>query len=79
MNLNKDNTRQDNNKAYLKYIGLSFQLFAIIGMGTWIGWYFQESSKMKFPLWIILGCFISTFVAFYQLYVSMKNNDKSSK
>jgi abortive infection bacteriophage resistance protein len=48
-------------------------------MGTWIGWYFQERSNMKFPLWIILGCFISTFVAFYHLYVSMKNDDKPSK
>jgi hypothetical protein len=70
----KKNIPSGNEKAYLKYIGLSFQLFSIIGLGTWLGWYFQQKSTMKFPLWLMLGFFVSTFIAFYQLYISSKND-----
>jgi hypothetical protein len=76
MNKNKANTPQDNQKTYLKYIGLSFQLFGTIGLGTWLGWYFQESSSIKFPIWIITGCFLSTFIALYHLYISVKDDSK---
>lgn len=60
--------------VYVKYIGLSFQLFGIIGAGTYFGYWLQQRSDMKFPLWILLFCFLSVFVAFYQLWVSMKQD-----
>lgn len=63
--------------TYLKYIGLSFQLFAIIGAGTWFGWYLQQISAMKFPIWILLFCLASVVISFYHLYVNLKNDDKS--
>lgn len=64
--------------TYLKYIGLSFQLFVIIGAGTWFGWYLQQKSEMKFPVWILLFCLLSVVISFYHLYVNLKNDDKST-
>lgn len=60
--------------VYVKYIGLSFQLFGIIGAGTYFGWWLQQRSEMKFPVWILVFCFFSVFVAFYQLWVQMKQD-----
>ncbi|WP_373521420.1 AtpZ/AtpI family protein [Aquiflexum sp.] len=69
--------KSPHSNTYLKYIGLSFQLFTIIGLGTWLGWYVQQKSLMRFPVWLLLFCFLSILVAFYQLFISMKNDEKS--
>jgi hypothetical protein len=61
--------------VYIKYLGLSFQLFTVIGAGTWFGWWIQTKSEMDFPLWILLFCFLSVFLAFYQLWVSIKRDN----
>lgn len=66
--------RENGPPVYVKYIGLSFQLFGIIGAGTYFGWWLQQRSDMKFPLWILVFCFFSVFVAFYQLWISMKRD-----
>jgi F0F1-type ATP synthase assembly protein I len=63
--------------TFLKYIGLSFQLCAIIGLGTWFGWYLDQRSGMKFPLWILVFCLLSVVVSLYNLYMQLKNDDKS--
>ncbi|MBN7809446.1 AtpZ/AtpI family protein [Algoriphagus sp. H41] len=60
--------------TWAKYMGLSFQLFGIIGGGTWLGWWVQQKSAMKFPLWILVGCFASIALAFYQLLKSMQRD-----
>jgi hypothetical protein len=60
--------------VYVKYIGLSFRLFGIIGAGTYFGWWLQQHSEMKFPVWILVFCFLSVFIAFYQLWVQMKQD-----
>lgn len=60
--------------AYVKYIGLSFQLFGVIGGGTWFGWWLQQKSDMKFPYWLLLFCFASIGIAFYQLWVSIRSD-----
>lgn len=70
----KKKDREGGPPVYVKYIGLSFQLFGIIGAGTYFGWWLQQRSEMKFPLWILIFCFFSVFVAFYQLWVSMKRD-----
>jgi len=51
-------------------------MFAVIGLGTVLGWFLQQKSQMKFPVWLLLFCFLSIFLAFYQLYISMKNDEK---
>ncbi|WP_084119127.1 AtpZ/AtpI family protein [Aquiflexum balticum] len=68
--------KSPHSNAYLKYIGLSFQLFTVIGLGTWFGWYVQQKSQMKFPIWLLLFCLLSIIVAFYHLYITMKNDQK---
>lgn len=65
---------EDGPPVYVKYIGISFQLFGIIAAGTYLGYWIQQRSEMKFPLWILLFCFFSVFVAFYQLWVQMKRD-----
>jgi hypothetical protein len=60
--------------TWAKYMGLSFQLFAVIGGGTALGWWIQEKSEMKFPVWLLLFCFASIFLAFYQLWKSMQQD-----
>ncbi|MHA7131348.1 AtpZ/AtpI family protein [Algoriphagus namhaensis] len=60
--------------AYVKYIGLSFQLFGVIGAGTWFGWWVQSKSTMKFPVWLLLFCFLSTALAFYQLWLALQRD-----
>lgn len=68
-------------KPYLlfKYLSLSFQMFVLIGLGTALGWYIQQKSQMKFPVWLLLFCFLSIIIAFYQLYVSMKRDEKADE
>ncbi|MDF2158873.1 AtpZ/AtpI family protein [Algoriphagus sp. CAU 1675] len=61
--------------AFVKYLGLSFQLFAVIGAGTFLGWWIQQKSEMKFPLWLLLFCFLSIVLAFYQLWKSMQEDE----
>jgi hypothetical protein len=62
--------------TYVKYIGLSFQLFGVIGTGTWLGWWLQQKSEMIFPIWLLLFFFLSTATAFYQLWiVTRQDND----
>lgn len=67
----KDN-KNTGTPVYVKYIGLSFQLFGVIGAGTWLGWWLQHRSDMKFPVWLLLCCFLSMAIAFYQLWKSIK-------
>ncbi|WP_026235505.1 AtpZ/AtpI family protein [Echinicola pacifica] len=57
---------------YIKYIGLAFQMFAIIGGGTYLGYIIQERSEMKFPVWLLLFCLVSIVIAFYSIFVSLK-------
>lgn len=61
---------------YVKYIGLSFQLFGVIGAGTWLGWWIQQKSEIKFPIWLLLFSFMSVGIAFYQLWMSIKQDNK---
>jgi hypothetical protein len=70
---NKDKS-PGNYPTFVKYIGLSFQLFAIIGGGTWLGWWIQQRSDMEFPVWILFFSFLSVFIAFYQLWLSIKRD-----
>lgn len=64
---------------YMKYFGLAFQMCAIIGLGTWAGLKVQERSAMNFPVWVLLFCFVSIFVSFYQLFKSLKNDEGNSR
>ncbi|WP_339752116.1 AtpZ/AtpI family protein [Algoriphagus aquimarinus] len=68
------NTEPKSTPVYVKYIGLSFQLFGVIGGGTWFGWWLQQKSDMKFPVWLLLFCFLSIGIGFYQLWTSIRSD-----
>jgi hypothetical protein len=55
-------------------MGLSFQLFAIIGGGTALGWWIQQQSGQKFPIWLLLCSFTSVAIAFYSLWKSLQQD-----
>lgn len=71
MNQNPKKKESEGTPTYVKYIGLSFQLFAVIGGGTYFGWWVQQKSEMIFPVWLLLFCFLSIGLAFYQLWKSI--------
>lgn len=71
----KKRASPDKPPSYVKYIGLAFQMCAVIGLGTWAGLEVQKKSDMTFPVWVLLFCFLSIFVAFYQLYRSVKQDE----
>jgi hypothetical protein len=75
----KNNLSPDNAPSYVKYIGLAFQMCAIIGLGTWAGLEIQKTSQMNFPVWTLFFCFFSVFVSFYQLFRSLKQDDNKEK
>jgi len=60
--------------TWLKYMGLSFQLFAIIGGSTTLGWWLQQQSTFKFPIWLLLCSFAGVTIAFYSLWKSMQQD-----
>ncbi len=69
---NPNSNRPQGPPTWVKYMGLSFQLFAIIGGGTALGWWIQQQSGMKFPLWLLLCTFSAVALAFYSLWRSMR-------
>lgn len=74
MNQGKKKSSDGGTPVYAKYMGLAFQLFGIIGAGTYLGWWLDQRSETKFPVWILVCCFVSVFVAFYQLWMQMKQD-----
>jgi hypothetical protein len=66
--------KEFNTPTWAKYMGLSFQLFATIGGGTALGWWIQQQSSLKFPLWLLLCCFASVAIAFFSLWKSMQQD-----
>ncbi len=71
---NSSKSKPDGPPTWAKYMGLSFQLFAVIGAGTALGWWVQSKSAMKFPVWLLVFCFASIGLAFYQLWKSMQRD-----
>lgn len=79
MNKEENKSPQDSPPTYLKYIGLSFQMITTIGLGTWLGWEIQKKSQINFPVWLLTFCFLSIVISFYQLFASLKNDEKEQQ
>ncbi|MCM0059801.1 MAG: AtpZ/AtpI family protein [Algoriphagus sp.] len=70
----KPKSRNPQVPTWVNYMGLSFQLFAIIGGGTALGWWIQQQSGQKFPIWLLLCSFTSVAIAFYALWKSLQQD-----
>ena len=57
-----------NSKLYLKYSGLAFELFAIIGIGVWGGYKLDSFFDNQYPVLLIIMTFVSTGAALYSLF-----------
>jgi len=79
MNNPKKNSSPNSVPTYVKYIGLAFQMFGVIGLGIFVGLKIQQRSQMKFPVWLLLFVFGSIGVAFYQLWVLLKADEKRER
>ena len=75
----KKNSSPNNVPTYVKYIGLAFQMFGVIGLGIFVGLKIQQRSQMKFPVWLLLFVFGSIALAFYQLWVLLKADEKQER
>ncbi|WP_268122978.1 AtpZ/AtpI family protein [Roseivirga pacifica] len=54
-----------------KYSQLGFQLFAVIGLFTWLGYKMDEWWNNGKPLFLIIMMFLGAFGGFYQLFRSL--------
>jgi F0F1-type ATP synthase assembly protein I len=54
-------------KAYLRYSGAGLQLFAAIGLGTWLGWWLDQKTGWS-PILLIAGAVFGFSSGFYTLY-----------
>ncbi|MEX0883385.1 MAG: AtpZ/AtpI family protein [Cyclobacteriaceae bacterium] len=73
----KNKSPQTDRPVYVKYFGLAFQMLAVIGLGTYIGYLLHIRSGMHFPLWLLTFCFLSIAIAFYQLFKSIESDGKN--
>lgn len=63
---NKEKQNQPND--YLKYTGLAFQLFAVIGVFTYIGYLIDQNFMDGKPVFLIVFLLLGTFGGLFQLY-----------
>ncbi|WP_375586540.1 AtpZ/AtpI family protein [Cyclobacterium xiamenense] len=47
----------------------------VIALGTYLGYRADLETGMSFPLFLLIGCFLSLAIAFYQLFKSLKSDD----
>ena len=73
-NQSNSNSKGPQVPTWVKYMGLSFQLFALIGGGTALGWWLQQQSSQKIPYWLLICSFTSVAIAFYFLWKSMQDD-----
>jgi ethanolamine transporter EutH len=79
MSSQKKNSSQNRVPTYVKYIGLAFQMFGVIGLGVFLGLKVQQRSQMIFPVWLLLFVFGSIALAFYQLWLLLKEDEKQER
>ncbi len=61
-------------KAYARYAGIGFQMVAVIGLFTFIGYKLDQSRNAKQPLLTALFSLAGVGVALYQVIKSVTKN-----
>ncbi len=69
-----DQKKQKRSNSYLKYSGLGFQFFGVIGISAWLGWWLDQFLYFKFPAFLMGFVFLSFFAMMYKLYKSIKED-----
>jgi len=79
MATDKESSSDNKTPDYVRFMGVAFQMMAIIALGTWAGYYFDQKNSRNFPVWLLTGCLLSTAVAFYQLFKSLPKDNSGKK
>jgi ATP synthase protein I len=63
---NSSNKKSKQLKSFVRFSGLAFQLFAVIGIGTWCGYWLDGRMQLQVPIFTFIGALLSlTLVIFY--------------
>lgn len=63
----------ENRNKVLLYSNLAIQMGIIIGVGTYLGNYLDETYQSKTPWWTLILSLSAVFIAFYQIITTLKN------
>lgn len=55
-------------QSYAHWSGIGFQMAAIIGLGTYGGWWTDQRTGWKFPLFTLVGALGGVAIAIYILF-----------
>jgi hypothetical protein len=58
--------------SYVKYSSIAFQMVIIIGLGSYGGYSIDKALEFKIPVFTILLILISTALALYTVFRSLK-------
>ena len=61
----KNHSPQKQPNNYLKYGGMAFQMFAVIGIGSWGGMKLDSYYKTSTPIFTIILSLLSIFASLY--------------
>ena len=62
-----DNKAKNTLKSYARYAGMGFQMFAVIGLFTFIGYKLDEGREAEMPLLTALISLVGVCIALYQV------------
>lgn len=68
-------TNKKNNNS-MRYVGLAGQMMGMLGAATWLGWFIDEKTTWKFPLFIII---LPVLILGYSLWKLVKAFEKPDK
>lgn len=71
---NSDEKSNKSLKAYARYAGIGFQMVAVIGLFTFIGYKLDQTRNAKLPLMTALFSLAGVGVALYQVIKSVTKN-----
>lgn len=50
---------------FIRYSNLAFEMMAIMGVGTWVGWLIDDWLRLKFPVFLLVFMVLSVAGAIY--------------
>jgi len=65
---NRSSKPDNKSRQVLKFSGLAFELFAIIGIGSYVGYRLDLYFSNKIPYLLLIFMLVFTGVAIYSLY-----------
>lgn len=73
--MSQQNHNNKNNHIY-RYMGLGAQMMATLAAATWLGYFLDEKTGWKFPLFIIILPLLALIFSLWKLIKALDNKDK---